>query len=91
MWSVLGEIELFVNGRSIILAKGLMLRKTSDSYAQGMHCQTFFGGKLAQVNVARRNLILCAFCIMNAGHGEDWASPADQYIWFADISGAIIR
>jgi len=39
-----GELELFVNGRSTILAKGLTLRKSPSSHIQGMHFQTFFGG-----------------------------------------------
>ncbi|KIJ63458.1 polysaccharide lyase family 14 protein [Hydnomerulius pinastri MD-312] len=25
------------------------------------------------------------------GHTSDWASPKDQYAWFADVSGVIIR
>ena len=42
-----GEIEVYIDGRSVIHAKGLTLRDTEapDSYVQGMHFQTFFGGK----------------------------------------------
>lgn len=40
-----GELELFIDGRSTILAEGLTFRKGIDSHVQGMHFQTFFGGK----------------------------------------------
>jgi len=43
-----GELELFINGESKILAKGLILRKAPDSRVQGMHWSTFFGGHTAE-------------------------------------------
>lgn len=41
-----GEIEVYVNGKSVIRVGGLVLRDTtsSDSHVQGIHFQTFFGG-----------------------------------------------
>lgn len=41
-----GEIEVYIDGRTVILATGLILRDEGapDSYVQGMHFQTFFGG-----------------------------------------------
>jgi len=63
-----GELELFINGKSTILAKGLILRNSLESFIHGLHFQTFFGG-----------------------HTEEWASTKDQYVWFSDISGAIIE
>ncbi|KAI0090833.1 hypothetical protein BDY19DRAFT_905074 [Irpex rosettiformis] len=45
-----GEIEVFIDGRSVILAKGLILRdeEAPDSHVQGLHFQTFFGGHLPE-------------------------------------------
>ena len=41
-----GEIEVYIDGQSVILAKGLVLRDTEapESSVQGLHVQTFFGG-----------------------------------------------
>jgi hypothetical protein len=40
-----GEVELFIEGKSVIDAKGLILRQSSDSIIKGMHFETFFGGR----------------------------------------------
>jgi hypothetical protein len=44
---LVGEIEVFIDGQSVILAKGLLLRDTDapESSVQGIHFQTFFGGE----------------------------------------------
>jgi hypothetical protein len=39
-----GEIELFVNGKSEISVKGLMLRDGEEGKLRGIQMQTFFGG-----------------------------------------------
>lgn len=39
-----GEIELWVNGTSVIKVDGLIFRCSEQSCLQGMHFQTFFGG-----------------------------------------------
>ncbi|KZV89142.1 hypothetical protein EXIGLDRAFT_721627 [Exidia glandulosa HHB12029] len=39
-----GEIELFVNGVSVIHATGLTIRSQAESVFRGVHFQTFFGG-----------------------------------------------
>jgi len=41
-----GEIEVYINGKSVILVKGLTLRtsESPSSRVQGLHFQTFFGG-----------------------------------------------
>ncbi|EJF57270.1 hypothetical protein BD309DRAFT_992515 [Dichomitus squalens] len=64
-----GEIEIYIDGQSVLLATGLVLRTEAgpDGRVQGLHMQTFFGG-----------------------HSPDWASPKDQRIWFANISGAVV-
>jgi hypothetical protein len=40
-----GEIELFVNGKSVVNVDGLVLRDKSEGRFRGMQMQTFFGGK----------------------------------------------
>ncbi|KAH8088974.1 hypothetical protein BXZ70DRAFT_899301 [Cristinia sonorae] len=41
-----GEIEVFIDGRSVVRVRGLILRDETaeDSHVQGLHFQTFFGG-----------------------------------------------
>ncbi|KXN87085.1 hypothetical protein AN958_09295 [Leucoagaricus sp. SymC.cos] len=39
-----GEIELWIDGKSVIAATGLILRKSTQSIIKGMHFETFFGG-----------------------------------------------
>ncbi|KAG6860729.1 hypothetical protein C0995_008085 [Termitomyces sp. Mi166 len=39
-----GELELFVNGKSVISLSGLMLRGSSSGRIRGIQMQTFFGG-----------------------------------------------
>ncbi len=49
----IGEIEVFIDGSSVVHAKGLTLRDEDapESYVQGMHFQTFFGGRLCSLSV----------------------------------------
>ncbi|TFK45411.1 hypothetical protein OE88DRAFT_1216631 [Heliocybe sulcata] len=39
-----GEVEVYINGISVIRVAGLTLRDEAASYVKGMHFQTFFGG-----------------------------------------------
>jgi hypothetical protein len=39
-----GELELWVNGKSVIHATGLQLRTQAATLFRGVHFQTFFGG-----------------------------------------------
>ncbi|THH09769.1 hypothetical protein EW145_g1788 [Phellinidium pouzarii] len=39
-----GEVEIQINGQTVILATGLTIRTTTKAFTQGMHLQTFFGG-----------------------------------------------
>jgi hypothetical protein len=39
-----GELELFVNGKSVINVKGLILRDSASGKMRGIQMQTFFGG-----------------------------------------------
>lgn len=43
-----GEIELFVNGRSVISVNGLVLRTSGAGRLRGIQFQTFFGGSKPQ-------------------------------------------
>lgn len=79
----LGEIEIRMNGETVILASGLTIRTSSESFARGLHFQTFFGGMCCFLTVRVPFLT-------DVGHGKEWASPKDQYAWFSDVSGAII-
>lgn len=63
-----GELELFVNGVSVIHATGLIIRQQATSVFRGVHFQTFFGGS-----------------------DSTWASPVDQQVFFAGMSGAVIN
>ncbi|KAG7444918.1 uncharacterized protein BT62DRAFT_198879 [Guyanagaster necrorhizus] len=39
-----GELELYVDGKTVISVHGLNMKMSSDSRIKGMHFQTFFGG-----------------------------------------------
>ncbi|EJD35383.1 hypothetical protein AURDEDRAFT_130652 [Auricularia subglabra TFB-10046 SS5] len=43
-----GELELWVNGESVIHATGLSIRVDNATTFRGIHAQTFFGGSTAQ-------------------------------------------
>jgi hypothetical protein len=47
---VTGELQLWVDGKSVISVAGLRLRDARDSHVQGLHFQTFFGGASALTN-----------------------------------------
>lgn len=40
-----GEIELFVNGKSVIKVSGIIIRDADKGRVQGMQVQSFFGGE----------------------------------------------
>lgn len=78
-----GELELWVDGKSVIKAGGLVLRgnggepnvgdgcgwnKGEASRIKGLQFQTFFGGS-----------------------SKEWASPKKQRAWFADVTGVIVQ
>ena len=76
-----GEIEVFVNGERAILAT---LRESNESLVQGIHFQTFFGGKPQSLPPRSRPHARVS------GHSPEWASPKTQRAWFSSISGAIL-
>jgi len=39
-----GELQLWVDGTSVINVAGLVYRESLESHVKGFHCQTFFGG-----------------------------------------------
>lgn len=73
-----GQMELWIDGRSVISVDELVIRGDGGqdedqvhgdgARLQGMHFQTFFGG-----------------------HTEEWASPKTQHAWFADVTGVVIE
>ncbi|KZV85428.1 hypothetical protein EXIGLDRAFT_623077 [Exidia glandulosa HHB12029] len=62
-----GELELFVNGKSVLQATGLEIRTSAASVFRGVHFQSFFGGS-----------------------DNSWATPIDQQVHFAGMSGAVL-
>jgi hypothetical protein len=44
-----GEIQLWVDGTSVIHAAGLTLRDSETSKIKGAHFQTFFGGEFCHL------------------------------------------
>ena len=54
---LIGEIQLWCDGVSVIEVVGLSLRDTEDRKISGMHFQTFFGGKCSY-QVVKRPYIL---------------------------------
>ena len=56
-----GEIELFVEGKSIFTVKGLVLRTSSQGKFQGIQMQTFFGGASARLRRCFERLLTDCF------------------------------
>jgi hypothetical protein len=85
---------VYIDGKSVILATGLVLRDedAQDSYVQGLHFQTFFGGMsvFCNLSILLGSSDITDVLIGNSGHSPEWASPRDQRAWFAGVSGAII-
>jgi hypothetical protein len=51
---VTGEVEVFIDGISVINVKGLILRTSDESCCKGLHFQTFFGGTHPVVLIHQR-------------------------------------
>ena len=79
-----GQIQLWIDGNSVINVDGLSLRETESGKIKGMHFQTFFGGMFLVIQTFN------AYLFFTTGHGDDWASPKDQRGWFADVTGTVI-
>lgn len=47
----LGEVEIQVDGATVINATGLMLRSSESCHVQGVHFETFFGGEYSLTSV----------------------------------------
>ncbi|TFY63945.1 hypothetical protein EVG20_g6115 [Dentipellis fragilis] len=82
-----GEVELWVDGKSVISVDGLVLREDAESHIKGMHFQTFFGGD----SLWSSTWWMHSDFPVSPGHSSDWASPKDQRAWFASVSGAVVR
>lgn len=79
-----GEIEVFAGGESVISLSGVTLRQSGAGRIRGIQMQSFFGGDSFIIG-CRRVLIL-----LSVGHTAAWASPKDQYVYFADFSVGIV-
>lgn len=82
-YDLIGELQLWIDGESVISIEGLSFRDDESSYIKGMHFSTFFGGKCSL------NLVLNPIH-GSIGHSEEWASTKNQRAWFADVSGALL-
>ena len=82
----LGEIEVFVDGRSVLLVDRVALCEEPTARICAAHFQTFFGGLFLNIVI----LIPMSTELSTVGHTQDWASPHDQRAWFASISGAVV-
>jgi len=78
-----GEIELFVDGNSVINVSGIIMRDADVGRVQGMQIQTFFGGEQARS-------IESSVLTSTTGSTVDWATPTDQDIYFANFGAEII-
>ncbi|KAJ7740244.1 hypothetical protein DFH07DRAFT_905486 [Mycena maculata] len=83
-----GELELWVDGKSVINVSGLTFRDSEHSRIKGGHFQTFFGGAYPREMLIELNYTKCGWY---SGHQNDWASPKDQRAWFADLTGVVIE
>jgi len=52
-----GEIQLWIDGTSVINVSGLMLREEEASHIKGMHFQTFFGGIYLTAGLSYHNIL----------------------------------
>ncbi|KAJ6565448.1 polysaccharide lyase family 14 protein [Mycena vulgaris] len=76
-----GELELFVGGKSVISATGLIIRDSDKGRMRGIQaCRP-----LLEIHSRLNN-----FQTFFGGATPDWASPVDQQVFFADFSVAII-
>jgi hypothetical protein len=82
-----GEIQLFVNGRSVLEVKGLVLRDSGAGKIRGIQAQTFFGGALRFRSYYKTSTDGC----LSTGSKPEWASPKNQDLFFSDFSVAITK
>ena len=64
-----GELELFLNGTSVISVNGLVLRGTNQGRIRGLQMQTFFGGESFVIFRAQRSFSLACIARSYPGLG----------------------
>jgi hypothetical protein len=79
-----GEMQLFVNGESVIDVKNIVLRNSDAGRHRGIQMQTFFGWCSVWPWFHPSNHFI-------GGSTAEWASPKDQNSYFSDFSVAIIE
>ena len=90
-----GELELWVNGKSVISVKGLVMRVRESGKIRGIQFQTFFGGELLSFPPFPQTRwgFVCGQQLLtlspSVGSTSAWASPKDQEAYFSDFSVAI--
>jgi hypothetical protein len=83
-----GQIEVYVEGKSVIKLNGLVLRNNDAGRIRGIQMQTFFGGGLG---VCPLDPVQTIAHPVAPGHTAEWASPKAQDLFFADFSVAITQ
>jgi hypothetical protein len=79
MWT--GEIELYVDGKSVISVSGLILRdqEGADARIKGMHFETFFGGTVTSYRlVSQAFLMQFSQAIHPIGHPQKTRKPGSR-------------
>lgn len=80
-----GEIELIVDGKSVLAVKGIKMRKTDVGRIRGIQMQSFFGGQLICDWLFNQFLTLFI-----PGSTTEWATPKDQDVYFTDFSVQVL-
>jgi len=74
-----GELELWVNGKSVIHATGLVIRADPTTVFRGAHMQTFFGGDTADwaspINQTSWFADISAASVASGASSEDGGAP----------------
>jgi hypothetical protein len=81
-----GQIQVFVDGKSVISVSGLVLRNSDAGKIRGVFGQTFFGGSSQLLLTSD---MLFSDVRLLTGSKPEWASTKDQNAYFADFSVAI--
>ena len=93
-----GELELFVDGKSMFTVPGLVLRTAESGRIRGIQMQSFFGGEWSPARTVHTRYMIVVHWgtvmlteLLCTGNDASWATPKDQNIFFGDFSVAITK
>ncbi|KAJ7170904.1 hypothetical protein C8R43DRAFT_71009 [Mycena crocata] len=84
-----GELELFVQGKSVISATGIILRDSDKGRMRGIQMQVR-RRRGVLIEFGPRLILAVSSQTFFGGSTTEWASPVDQKVYFADFSVAIV-